>query len=451
MSRINVANRAIYVPHEAAAVQAFTPRVELERMVSCCLLGERQFYVDGQDIEKRILELCGKVEAAQISAVAVDARTNLGLRHVPLLLLVALAARPDGHAFIRPSANAILRTPKDAMDLVALYWKDGKKPLPHAFKGAIRDGFARWTDYQIAKYGTLSGKVSVRLRDLMFLAHPKPAEGRVDLFKLLAQDEIRAPDTWEAALSKPGADKCAEWTRLLRENKLGALALVRNLRNMEQVGVQSELVRKALEAAKAVDVWPWQALAAAREAPGYAHALDSLMVRSAGVLPRLPGRTGVLVDISGSMDASMSERGTMTRMDAGCGLAVVLREVCEAVEVGAFSNQCAVIQQPPRGAMLANAIKNSMPHGGTYLAQAVNAFAQAFPNLDRLVVLTDEQSHDAMTVALNLPLVVVNLASTQRGIDWHGKVTRINGWSGGVVRWLAQHVTGSVGETVEAD
>lgn len=442
MARINVRIPATAAPvHEPGAKQMFAPAPELERLLSCCLLGERQFYVDGADIEARIRELAALVPAAAVAAQAVRTRKDLGLRHAPLLLLLALAERGEG-ALARSACGTVLRTPKDAMDLIALYWKAGKKPLPGAFKAALRDGFARWTDYQIQKYATLSN-VSVRLRDLAFLAHPKPGD-RAALFTGLANDELTAPDTWEAAISRPGIDKRAEWERLLAEKNLGALGLVRNLRNMEQAGVDAALVRARLSDAKAADVWPWQALAAAREAPAYTHDLDALMLRACGALPRLPGTTGVLVDVSGSMDATMSAHGTMKRMDAGAGLAVVLAEVCEAARIGAFSDSVVEIgPERPRGAALAQAIVNSMPHSGTHLAQAVTAFVAHCANLDRLVVITDEQAQDYFTAAPGLPAVVVNLASTQRGMDWRGPVTRINGWSGGVVRWLAQQFTGT--------
>ena len=56
------------------------------------------------------------------------------------------------------------------------------------------------------------------------------------MWKRLIAGELATPDTWEAALSS-GADKREAWERLLREEKLGALALLRNLRNMRDVGV----------------------------------------------------------------------------------------------------------------------------------------------------------------------------------------------------------------------
>lgn len=466
MARVNVAARVAAPPiHEPGASHVLPPRDALRRVLSCALLGERQFYVGAEDIEATLRDLAARVPVQEVAAMAVVARQELGLRHAPLLLLTAMAARRDCGPLLREAAAAILRTPRDAMDLVALYWARGRAPLPHAFKRAIADGFARWSDYQIAKYATLD-KVAVRLRDLLFLAHAKPAAGREALFTALADGTLRAPDTWESLLSVPGADKRTVWEGLLRDGRLGALALVRNLRNMEEVGVDPALVRAALAQAKAWDVWPWQALAAARQAPAYTHDLDALVLRSAGALPRLPGRTLVLVDVSASMDDTLSGRGSMKRMDAAAGLAVVLREICEAIEIATFSNECVRLQAPlPRGARLARQITENQPHAGTALGQAIDGmtaprvtlpvmmpgflarwslmarFVEVRPAIERLVVLTDEQSQDRVAYPA-MPVFVINLASTQRGIAWDGPVVRLNGWSGGVVRWLAEQVTG---------
>jgi 60 kDa SS-A/Ro ribonucleoprotein len=125
----------------------------------------------------------------------------------------------------------------------------------------------------------------------------------------------------------------------------------------------------------------------------------------------------------------------MLPRDAAAGLAVVLREVCEEIVLAAFSDEMAVFVGPiPRGATLAREIAGCMPHGGTCLGHAVGALVSARPDLDRLVVLTDEQSSDRVTQGLR-ETYIVNLASYQRGVSWNGPVMRINGWSGLCATW----------------
>ncbi len=292
----------------------------------------------------------------------------------------------------------------------------------------------------------------------MFLAKPNPSKftsisggekppeewwaARAELFKSIADDTVTAPDTWEARLSRCEGDamKRAVWEELLSTpGRLGALALIRNLRNMRQVGVDHVLVEKALDQTRATDVWPWQVLAAAREAgsPDYLGPLSSLMTRCAGNLSMIPGRTGVLVDVSGSMDQVMSERGTMTRIDAAAGLAVVLREACETGATATFSDRLVGIPEPSRGIALALDIVQSQLHQGTYLGQAVAGFVKREPEFDRLIVVTDEQAQQRVDYP-KIPSFIINVAPYQRGVEWDGEVTRINGWSGGVLRYIAR-------------
>lgn len=81
---------------------------------------------------------------------------------------------------------------------------------------------------------------------MLFLCHAKPRdEAQAAVWKRLIWGRLTTPDTWEVTLSS-GAEKGQAWERLLREQKLGALALLRNLRNMREAGVDESLVLIAL-------------------------------------------------------------------------------------------------------------------------------------------------------------------------------------------------------------
>jgi 60 kDa SS-A/Ro ribonucleoprotein len=80
----------------------------------------------------------------------------------------------------------------------------------------------------------------------LFLCHPKPKDkAQAALWKRLVDNELKTPDTWEA-----GKDKKATFERLILEKKLGALALLRNLRNMETAKVADKIIATALEMMK---------------------------------------------------------------------------------------------------------------------------------------------------------------------------------------------------------
>jgi len=147
----------------------------------------------------------------------------------------------------------------------------------------------------------------------------------------------------------------------------------------------------------------------------------------------LPGRTVLLVDVSGSMDAPLSGRSQMRRMDAAAGLAVLLREIAEEVSVYTFSEQ--LVRVPARrGFALRDAIVQSQPHTATYLGKALEELHESY---DRLIVITDEQSHDRV-LAPSGRGYVVNVASYRNGVGYSAW-THIDGWSEAVVEYIRSH------------
>ena len=189
------------------------------------------------------------------------------------------------------------------------------------------------------------------------------------MWKRLIWGRLTTPDTWEVALSS-GADKRGAWERLIREQKMGALALLRNLRNMREAGVDESLVLNALREMSTARVLPFRFLAAARFAPQWEEALEQAMLKSVAVSEKLSGKTSVLVDVSGSMTAPLSRRSEMQRTDAAYGLAVLLREIGGKVTVFSFSDN--LVEVPARrGFALRDAIDASQRHNGTYLGKAV--------------------------------------------------------------------------------
>lgn len=276
----------------------------------------------------------------------------------------------------------------------------------------------------------------VTLRDVMFLCHPKPKdEAQAALWKRLVAGELKTPDTWEVALSG-GADKKETFERLIVQRKLGYLALLRNLRNMAEAGCDPDLVRAAIIARKggAERVLPFRYVAAARAAPQFEPALDQALCEAIGDIEPLPGKTLILVDVSGSMDTKLSGKSDLTRIDAAATLAAIFPGDCRVVT---FSNSH--VEVPPRKGMAGvDAIKRSQPHSGTYLAKAVTlANAGEWGRWDRLIVITDEQATDGRTVEPNGRGYLVNVASYQNGVGY-GKWKHVDGFSEHVLRWIAE-------------
>ena len=103
-----------------------------------------------------------------------------------------------------------------------------------------------------------------------------------------------------------------------------------------------------------------------------------------------------------------------------------------------FSDAC--VELPPRrGFALRDAITGSQAHSGTYLKRALTELCgkPEWEKLDRVVVITDEQSHDGILTAWTPKAYVVNVAPYQHGVSYGNGWTHVDGWSERVVDYIA--------------
>jgi hypothetical protein len=417
--------------HEGAPAAAITPEQALRRSVLACMLWEDEFYESGVAIAGRIGELVPKVEPARVAALAVEARSSMKLRHAPLLLVREMARHPTHRALVAQTLTSVIQRADELAEFVAIYWAEGKRPLSGQVKKGLAAAFTKFDEYALAKYDRAG---AVRLRDVLFLSHAKPVNAeQAALWKRLIAGELATPDTWEVALSSgKDGDKRANWERLLSERKLGALALLRNLRNMKDARVDERLVFGGLAAMKTDRVLPFRFLAAARHAPQWEEGLESAMIRAVSDRAKLPGHTVLLVDVSGSMVAPLSRRSEMQRTDAAYGLAILLREIAEKVSIYTFSDDAKLVP-PRRGFALRDAMEASQPHSGTYLGKALDAVRSPY---DRIIVITDEQSHDRIAAPRGRGYVI-NVASARNGVGY-GAWVHIDGWSEAVLEYVGE-------------
>ena len=404
-----------------------TDEQRLRRSVMSCLLWEDQFYVDGKTIAESIEEAASAVSPLVLSKVAIEARQDHNLRHVPLLLACSLAKH--GGPIVSDTLVQVIQRADELSEFLTLYWRNGKTPIAKQVKIGLARAFQKFDSYQLAKYDR---EKAIRLRDVLFLVHAKPKdEQQAAIWKQLVEGTLPSPDTWEVGLSA-GGDKRETFERLLREGNLGYLALLRNLRNMTEAGVDEGLIRDALIARKgAKRVLPFRYVAAARACPRLEPVIDQALSEAVSELPVLPGKTVILVDVSGSMDVQLSSRSDLRRMDAAAALASVING---EIRVFSFSNE--VVEVPPRRGMAGvDAIIRSQGHGGTALAAAVWAINKQVKH-DRLIVITDEQATDGRVpdpVVANA--YMVNVGSYRNGVGY-GKWRHVDGFSEGILKWI---------------
>lgn len=420
---------------EGVRAKHITPEAQLRRVVLSHLLWESEFYFDGQAIADVIKETIPKVKPEIVASIAIEAREKMKLRHVPLFIVREMARLDKHKALVAVTLSRVIQRADELAEFCAIWQKDDKRPLSKSLSAQAKKGlamaFGKFNEYALQKYNRDG---AVKLKDVLFLCHAKPKDAEQDaLWKRLIDGKLATPDTWEVELSA-SKDKTTSWTRLLEEKKLGGLALLRNLRNMEQAKVPEGLIRTALRDMPVDRVLPFRFIAAARVVPRLEDAIEPAMLRCAEGLEKLPGKTVLLVDTSPSMAAALSGKSDLTRKDAAFGLAVLLREVCECVDIVAFSSKYAIVP-PRRGFALADAIRTAVPSDGTLLGRAVTAVSGGY---DRLIVITDEESQDALTAPDKGSLAyMVNVASSKNGIGY-GEWTHFDGFSEAVVTYILE-------------
>lgn len=430
MAKINVA-KARPLTHEGSKAFNINAELQLRRSVMSCMLWEDQFYEDGMSISDRISKTIPLVKPEKVSDIAIEARENMKLRHVPLLIVRQMAKIDSHKHLVAMTLERVIQRADELSEFLAIYWKEGREKLSAQVKKGLAAAFIKFSEYQLAKYNRDG---AVKLRDVLFLSHAKPKDKKqASLWKRLINGTLKPAGTWEELLSA-GKDKKKTWEKLMRNKELGGLALLRNLRNMQEAKVNEELIIESLESMDVSRIMPYRFISAARFVPNLEPSLEKAMFKSIENKKKIPGKTILLIDVSGSMEENLSSKSQMTRIDAACGLGILIRELCEKFDILTFSDK--LVRLPARrGFALRDAAINSQHHSGTHLGNAIQTINREL-EYDRIIVITDEQSHDSVPSPKEKGYVI-NVASYKNGIGY-GPWTHIDGWSESVIDYIRE-------------
>ena len=430
----------------------------LERCVMANLLWENNAYQDGKEVSKEIDRLVPLCTPQFVVQLAVRSRVEQKLRHIGLYLIVrclqsAWINNPVSGNLIADAIPKICTRADQVLDLVSLYWKLNPKrgnknaPLANPLKKGIRACLNKYSEYAFAKYNR---QTEVKFRDLIFLSHPVPVdEKRQDLFNRIINGQLATPDTWEVELSQ-SKDKKESWTRLVKDGKLGALASLRNIRNMVDAGVNHNVIKLAISKVDGTMLLPLNYISAARENPYFSRDIEESMLEAWKNLPKLKGRTLFIVDVSGSMSAKISDKSTFNRLDCAAAMCMLAVNMCESYEVvktaGSDSrriHRTEVLPIPMRGFGLIDQIKrDQLGGGGIFTAQCLDWCKENIEgDFDRVIVFSDSQDIDEGT-RIPKPFgnynYIVDVSSHTRGINYEGVWTaEISGWSEHFLTFIA--------------
>ena len=375
-----------------------TPELELVSILLTSFAND-QFYKSANDTFERLKELIKICDKQFVAQAAVYARKQFGMRSITHVVASELAKHISGEKWAKDFYNAIIYRPDDMMEIISYHTsKNGK--LTNSIKKGFAKAFDRFDRYQLAKYRG-EGK-GVKLIDIVNLVHPIPIEKNADAIKALVKGELKSFDTWETELSKAGQVSTNEeekadfkkdvWIKLIRENKLGYFALLRNLRNIieqapevidEAIGTLTNevIIKKSL-------VLPFRFITAFDEIQKLNDgkivrtvlmALNKAVDIAINNVPKFDGETLVVLDVSGSMSGKPAVIGSLFS-------AVLIKSNNSDFMV--FSDNAKYANVNPMDSTITIANSLRFASGGTNF-RAI--FKMANKKYDRIIILSDMQ------------------------------------------------------------
>lgn len=477
------------------------PLTRLQVAASSCFFGEPQFYRDGsdapktgravrqtyrghgvslrlQDLQPLLPESWYNLDSAEMLEQAIDDALNADpratleyavvlrndehIRVTPQVILVRAAHHPRvrGTTLIREFAPQIIkRADEPATGLAYHVGKFGKdKPVPNSLKKAWRTALAGFSEYQLAKYRMENREV--KTVDVVNLVHPV----RTEAINKLVRGELKlsTEDTWEALISAEGSNK-ETWTKAV--DVMGHMALLRNLRNLGQNGVDPSLYcSKLVEGARTGQQLPFRYLSAAKALDGAGQinprvkdAIEEAMLGSIQNLPRLPGKVLAIADVSGSMSsACTSSLGKMTMMEIACLSSVIAAQAGdEGYAMGFATSVSPLMGVRKRESTIAQAQKiQQLSHqlgGGTNFGEFWKKLVEGKQSFDFIFVFSDMQAGDdhqsnewikryRREVNPNVHIFLTQVAGQQDTVtpEIYNKTYVLGGWSENVIKFAAK-------------
>lgn len=418
--------------HEGAKAYAMTPEMELYTVVVTYALSDK-FYESKDGRMERIAGLIRQVDPEFVAKLAVYTHTQMNLRSIPLFLIVELAKIHNGDSLVKRTIEKCVLRADEIMELLMCYQlrnSDGKSikklgKLSRQVQEGLKSAFNRFDEYQFAKYNR--NNLEVKLKDALFLVHPKASSPEQQaIFDKIVSDSLETPYTWETELSAIGQQSFENdeqrtkakrecWKKLLTSGKLGYMALLRNLRNLIEVGMDMEMLKivndrisSREEVIKSRQL-PFRFYSAYRELSCIERpevqvilaALEKAAAYSAENICGFNEDTPVFIacDVSGSMHTPISQKSSVMNYDVGILLASILRSKCKSVVTGLFGDTWLPTTGGPTCGALENTI-NMHRHANkvgfaTNGHLAINWLIEQGIKADKLMFFTDMQMWDS--------------------------------------------------------
>lgn len=442
--------------HEGGIGFEREPESALFLLAATNMVSDNTFYETGKDRDDRFEQLVHVVTATNpqwLAAFIPYLRDTMQMRSASIVA-AAEYVRAGGKNG-RQLVDAACRRADEPAEMIA-YWRSRHgRSIPQPIKRGVADACRRlYTERNVLKFdGTAH---AWRFADVIETVHAKPnADWQSNLWKYLLDARHHADgsteglptltadkalrelpelerrgalgsETWDQAnwswerLSGwlPGGMDAEAWEAVIPQ--MGYMALLRNLRNFDQAGVSDEVADRIMakladpeEVAKSRQ-FPIRFYSAFREIGSlrWSYALEKALDASMTNTPAMSGKTLVLIDTSASMNSGMSERSKRTRAELAALFGASISQRSEQADMVIYASGTAehneLLRMPLlRAVETLGALIGSVGHGTETFA----SLARHYAGHDRVVILTDEQAHDAGRYQLpDVPIYTFNLA-----------------------------------------
>ena len=405
------------------------------------------------------VQAVANVDPEFVLRLAAYARQEMNIRSTPIALLCEAAAIPACKPFVRRWTPEIVRRADEPGEVIAYWTrrhghvgargpKGGEHAFPNSLTRGLEDALLRFNEYHVGKYDR--NNCAVSLRDVLRIVRPstKSAErsalyryvvkGEMDAdrlpllaakAKLLQKEQLDAEAlqlardahvTWEVLTSKFGSS-AAVWDAL----DLPFMAGMRNLSNLMRNGAHQALDRvlrmfhdpehvrrskqlpfrfftayQAVETGQRFDhkskvmVRDNQILNHPRRAEVLAALLKALELSMVN-LPRLPGKSFITSDNSGSMEATLSEKSSVRRCDTANLLASMTHTLCEQSVCSVFGEYHKVVPIVREDSIITNMmrLKSTDVDHSTNAWLTVKYLRENGIRVDRIILFSDMQCY----------------------------------------------------------
>lgn len=406
------------------------------------------------DVAKRIVALTMDVlngdRPQDVLILARFLRNRLNIRLTPQVLLVLAASHSAGQGFVRKYANTIVLRP-DEIKTCLLLWRFffGQKCVPNCLGLGLADRLSQFSESALLKYDGsdfptwkdvlrwLPRRTGYPLnRDMQrYFTHDEVSDAvpiikaRKELAKCTTFDDrakaliVKSHANWEVVLSQ-FKNRPEVWSHLVEYDLVGYMALLRNLKNLQEANVNEKIIDKVCSIiADRQQVLnskqlPFRFISALKAAggDGFSHGRYGRAVSSVGItakiqnalykaieysaenITELPGVTAVFADNSGSMSSPVSAKSELTCLEAANILAAMVAKRCQNSYVCSFGTEVGYIGQVTGSSIrdiYQRVLTADIKGHGTDAWKCVKWLMSQKIKVDRIILLSDMQCYNS--------------------------------------------------------